>query len=47
MRGSRKSRNRVIFKITKTRVRYVAVTDRKLASKPKTLRAYLRRAKLR
>jgi hypothetical protein len=47
VRGSRKARNRVVFKITKTRVRYVALTDRKLASKPKTLRAYLRRAKLR
>ena len=47
VRGSRKARNRVVFKITKTRVRYVALTDRKLANKPKTLRAYLRRAKLR
>jgi hypothetical protein len=28
-------------------VRYTALTDRKLAKKPKTLRAYLRRAKLR
>jgi len=47
VRGSRKARNRVVFKITKTRVRYVALTDRKLANKPKRLRAYLRRAKLR
>jgi len=47
VRGSRKARNRVVFKITKTRVRYVALTDRKLAGKPKILRAYLRRAKLR
>lgn len=47
VRTARKSRSRVIFKITKTRVRYVAIADRKLAQKPKTLRAYLRRAKLR
>ncbi len=47
VRGSRKARNRVVFKITKTRVRYVALTDRKLAKRPRTLRAYLRRAKLR
>ena len=32
VRGSRKARNRVVFKITKTRVRYVALTDRKLAN---------------
>jgi hypothetical protein len=47
VRARRGSRSRVIFKITKTRVRYVALADRRLANKPKTLRAYLRRAKLR
>ena len=47
VKTSRRSRSRVIFKITKTRVRYVAIADRKLAAKPKALRAYLRRAKLR
>lgn len=47
VQASRKSRNRVVFKISKTRVRYVALTDRKLANRPKTLLAFLRRANLR
>ena len=47
VRGRPRSRSRIVFQTTKTRVRYVAVTDRKLARKRSALRSYLRRAGLR
>jgi len=47
VRGSRRSGSRIVFGTTKARVRFVAVTDRKLAGRRIVLRRYLRRAGLR
>jgi hypothetical protein len=46
VRGSKRSRSRVVYAVRKGKVRYVAIVDRKLAKKRRALRTYLRRAKL-
>ena len=47
LRTPKRNKSRAVFILRGGKVRYVAIVDRKLASKPGSLRAYLRLAKLR